>query len=365
MNHRSLERAASSVRRAKPPILAIAALLITSSAFALHASQSVSSKERPRLKRIDQPPTYVLNEGYDPIWPARVRKGIDITRAFLGNYGPVQVYVLGEQTDELDDESVRQAIIEAYCECRHADTPDEMPDCRSGPGKELIDKSRAGQESEAYLSFVDFTEPLIAELVFTNIHAMGGPVETRGIHEYTHVFQMSHAATPTWMMEGGAEFLASYLGSLHGWCEFESVMDDMLEAMAHRLREETEFKTRDAFYAQFGLHQMEDIDAATKEVKPYYWHLAYMTGSWAVAFIIHSSPSRSIKDFYSRFYELVDELGWQAALSKYTGFESTTAFYAAFNEFVAQSSEERRRVLLNLHQIASRITTTPKRPERF
>jgi hypothetical protein len=167
---------------------------------------------------------------------------------------------------------------------------------------------------------------------------------------------MSHAATPTWMMEGGAEFLASYLGSMNGWCEFEGLMEDMLGSLEYRLREETEFQTRAAFFTRFGIHQMEDIDAATEEVEPYYWHLAYMTGSWAVAFVIHSSPSRSIQEFYSDYYELVDTLGWEAALVEYTRFESLAAFYAAFDEFVAQGAEERREVLVDLKRIASSAT---------
>lgn len=215
---------------------------------------------------------------------------------------------------------------------------------------ELIEKARKGRESEAYLSGVPYADPPVAELIFTNPHAMGGAIETRGIHEYTHVFQLSHGPTPTWMMEGGAEFLASYLGARNGWCEFAPELEHNLENMECQLRENTDFKDRNAFYAQFGIHQMEDIDAATEEVKPYYWHLAYMTGTWAVAYIIHSSPSRSIREFSTRFYALVDELGWEQALANYTGFPDKDAFYEGFAEFIVLDPGKRRQMLDELKE---------------
>lgn len=327
------------------------ACIIVTAAFAIPLNaQSPSAPGRVQLKVLEHPPIYVTNEKYDQVWAKRVRNGIDVARDYLGNCGPVHVYVIGETTDELALEATRRELIEAFCACRHADTPEDMPDCRRGSGRELIEKSRAGKESEAYLSFIDYVEPPIAELVFTNVHAMGGPIETRGIHEYTHVFQMSHGATPTWLMEGGAEFMASYLGSRNGWCEFETELEHMLENLEYRLRLETEFKKREDFHARFGIHQMEDIDAATEEVKPYYWHLAYMTGTWAVAYLVHSSPSRSIHEFSTRFYALVDELGWEAALAKYTRFTDKGDFYEGFAEFIVLDPEKRRRMLDELKE---------------
>lgn len=309
----------------------------------LHA-QSPSSPDRIRLVPVTTAPTYHVNPGYDPVWQERIRAGIDAARSLLGDYGPVHVFVFGEESDELADEAVRTRLIEDYCALRRQD-PGAETDCLKFPGRELIEKARKGRESEAYLSWVPGIEPPFAELVFTNPHAMGGPIETRGIHEYTHVFQISHAATPTWMMEGGAEFMASCIGSMHGWCDFKQELERMLDSMAYRLHLETEFKKPEDFHARYGIAMMEDIDAADEEVKPYYWHLGYMTGTWAVAYMIHCSEGRSVREYCTRFHDLIDELGWEPALVEYTGFDDKQAFYDAFGTFIVSPSEERSRIL--------------------
>ena len=349
----------------------------------------MSEEGRMRLKKMDDPPKYIVIDGYDQVWEGRIRNGIDVTREYLGNYGPVYVYVLGEETDELADPAAREALIDAYCGLRSVGVPElflrtrttpgglvvvvatdagtsfdapahpladetsmyaafDRLQCREGPGLELFEKARKGRDSEAYLSGVPYADPPIAELVFTNPHSMGGPIETGGIHEYTHVFQLSHRPTPTWMMEGGAVFLASYLGDRNGWCEFVPDLESMLENLEYQLREHTDFEDRNAFYEEFGIHQMEDIDAASDEVKPYYWHLAYMTGSWAVAYMIHRSPTRSVGDFHTDFYALVDRAGWEDALAEYTGFPDKEAFYEGFSEFITLEPRARRKMLEEL-----------------
>ena len=53
------------------------------------------------MVRTEAEPQYVRNENY-PMKLFRVlKKGIDTTRDYLGNYGPLCVYIIGQEQDEL------------------------------------------------------------------------------------------------------------------------------------------------------------------------------------------------------------------------------------------------------------------------
>ncbi len=175
------------------------------------------------------------------------------------------------------------------------------------------------------MSFIDYTKPPVAELVFINPHKFRDPyLYTRGIHEYTHVFQRSFPETPTWMMEGGAEFFACYLGEKPGWSNVKGAMAKFMQNV-NRIED-----------PELGIQDMEDVDKAVPEIKKYYRHLAYDAGAWAVAFMIHKSSSRSIAGVPKKFYPLVAEKGWEMALVEYANMDDKPAFYEAFSEFLKQ-----------------------------
>ena len=62
-----------------------------------------AKKTAKYLAAIKEPPTYVRNENYDKKWFQTVKTGFDKTRDYLGNYGPVQVYIVGQEGEELSD----------------------------------------------------------------------------------------------------------------------------------------------------------------------------------------------------------------------------------------------------------------------
>ena len=298
--------------------------------IALHAcadfASAQESQEEKLLTRIKQPPTYVRNENYEQKWFDTVKAGIDKARDYLGNYGPVQVYIIGQQSDELEDPKICQAIVEAFCRRRHLNSRDRITDCLKGSGASLIERARDGS-TEAYLSYVDYTDPPFAELVFINPHGFPFPyLYTRGIHEYTHVFQRAFPRTPTWMTEGGAEFLAFYLGGRNKWVDFDQSMNQSLR-MVQSVGD-------DAMMKDF--EDVEKLEKEQPELKKYYRHLAYDAGVWAVAFAIHRSKSRSVKAYTKRFYPMVGRLGWQQALSRYANVRDTSEFYQRFQQFLDQ-----------------------------
>ena len=136
-----------------------------------------------RMVLTESDPEYVRNENYPEKWVRVLRKGIDTTREYLGNYGPLCVYIIGQEKDELKSDAVADRIIEAYCRNRHGEAEDRVQDCLRRKGGSLGDRARDGS-TEAYLSYVDFLDKPLAELVFINPHGFPMP--------YLHTLSLIH-----------------------------------------------------------------------------------------------------------------------------------------------------------------------------
>ena len=298
-------------------------------------------KRDPKAKTLSlhkAPPAYVRNAKDDSKWPEMIRDGIDAARKYFGNYGPVYVYILGHEDKTLNSDAFHREIVDAYCRHRCGDSKKELQACKSAHGAELVKKALSGR-GDAYLSFVDRTDPPIAELVFVNPHEFRDPyLYTRGIHEYTHVFQRSFPRTSTWMAEGGAEFFAAYLGEKHGWEKFHDAMKAFMRNV-HRVED-----------PELDIEDMEDVDEAPPEVKKYYRHLAYDAGAWAFAFMIHKSKRRSIADTTKILYPLVAKHGWERALVEFAQVDDKRTFYRAFNEFLKTPLDAQLEILATLEE---------------
>jgi hypothetical protein len=292
---------------------------------------------RPWTTKLAEPPRYFVSHDYDKRWSAAIKSGIDVARDYLGNYGPVQVYIVGQEDDELSDSVHRDDIAESFCRIHNAGSDRPFEDCLSSDGQEMAQKAVDGV-TEAFMTMAMDADPPTAELVFINAHTMGGEemMPTRSIHEYTHVYQKSFKFTPTWMMEGGAELLAAHLGEKHGWGN----RDQTMEWYARHLDEAEDL--------EFTIRDMEEIETAVPDVAKWHRELAYDAGAWAVAFAISESPTRSIRGYFRTFYPLVDELGWQEALCQYTGMNDVDAFYAGFQKLIERPLEDRRSMLRTL-----------------
>ena len=292
--------------------------------------------EKKSLSRHKAPPTYVRNEKDKSKWPGIIREGIDAARKYFGNYGPVYVYILGHKDKTLNSEEFHRELVEAYCRHHCGDHREKLRYCKAGPGMELVKKAHSGR-GDAYLSMVGDTDPPIAELVFINPHEFRDPyLYTRGIHEYTHVYQRSFPFTPTWMVEGGAEFFAAYLGEKHGWEKLGEAMKEFMRNV-HRVKDPA-----------LGIEDMEDVDKVSPAVKKYYRHLAYDAGAWAFAFMIHKSKRRSIADARKVLYPLVAKHGWERALVEFAQVKDKQAFYKEFRAFLKTPLEAQLKMLETL-----------------
>ena len=66
--------------------------------------------------------------------PGACRDAIKSTAAegasdYLGNYGPLQVYILGEEDDELADPAHQEAIAQVYCGIHNEGSEQPFEDC--------------------------------------------------------------------------------------------------------------------------------------------------------------------------------------------------------------------------------------------
>ena len=203
----------------------------------------------------------------------------------------------------------------------------------AGTRTEQIEKARNPETTEAYLSGIAHVEVPFAELFFINPHNFGkGEVQSRAIHEYSHVRQMALPPMPNWLMEGAAEVLAWHLGELNGWSNLQKFMGHGLNMI-------------DQAEGEYTIRDYEPQVPTRPGAEKYIRHYAYDAGAWAVVYLIHNSPKRSIRDFHVRFYPRVGEVGWEKALCEYGEFENTDAFYERFETFLAQPRAEKMRLL--------------------
>lgn len=292
------------------------------------------------LVQLDDAPTYHSIDGYDPIWLEYVREGVEMSRAYWGSYGPTHVWILGREKGSSISADAKRAFLEEYCEWRTGSSAQHsFSDCLGHAEEMLFDRVEDG-DSESWLSDTRDTEPRMAELVFLNVHeqfregdSVPGPF-VRGVHEYTHVFQMSFGAIPTWMAEGGAVFAENWIPWLEGRGDPRFMMMHLMRNVQREMRG-----------SELSIADMEAIETAPRSVAKHYLHLAYYSGAWATAFMVHKSSKQSVSTLRDEFYPLVKEIGWEGALSKYVGMQSKEEFYAAFEVFMDWPLEEQLSLL--------------------
>ncbi|MDG2095233.1 MAG: hypothetical protein P8J89_08185 [Phycisphaerales bacterium] len=288
----------------------------------------------------EEAPTYHLLDGYDPLWKNQIEQGVEMAREYWGSYGPVHVWILGNEDGHKIDPERSEAFIDDYCRWRLLHEQRTSEECREYMMERFIEVADRG-DSEAYLSWIQADQP-VAELVFINVdgwHHEDEPVPDpilRGMHEYTHVYQKAFDLTPTWMMEGGAVFTEGWLPYLEG-LRPRGYNLEMIMERAQGMR-----------HTGFTIADMENIDLASEEVAEYYLELAYDTGGWAVAFMVYNHPGRSVSTLRDEFYPMVNELGWEEALARYVGMENKNQFYEAFEEFMNDTRQSQSAMLMTL-----------------
>jgi|GEM_PF-353262 hypothetical protein len=262
-------------------------------------------------------------------------KWYNIAVAEWGNFGPVEIYIVGSDMDaaeQLEDE---------YCQ-RHKDLDSKW--------KEEWDCANANYQ--IFTNYVNEGGAAISTLKKTHLDydffmmimsaKYPGPEEESykpvTLHEYFHIYQHSHISDKCssdtrdtcerdakmggkgnpWWAEGGAEYMAQTLYSKQ-----EGVRDNYLqEVMKWKLE-----LSRDGYN-----NQNTSLDNLTRDSQIN----VYDVGSWFVAYLIHHEGEDA---FVNGFYGDVDKLGFDVAFEN--NFNKTKREYVAdFDVFFEQPVED-------------------------
>ena len=252
-----------------------------------------------------------------------------------GNYGPVEIYVIGEDLDAAKD------LEDLYCERHKAldSNWNEEWDCANENYQiftRYVDEGGAAISTfkRSYLEY-DFMMMIMSA-------KYPGPEEEDykpvTLHEYFHIFQHSQISDECsgdsrdtcerdpkmggkdkpWFAEGGAEFMAQSLYSTQ-----EGVRDNYLrEVMQRKLDMSQEgYNSQDEELDQLGYDAEVNV---------------YDVGAWFIAYLIHNEGESA---FIDGFYGDLDELGFEVAFEN--NFNKTKDEYLAeFYTFFAQPAED-------------------------
>ena len=252
-----------------------------------------------------------------------------------GNYGPVELFIIGEDVDAAKD------LEDLFCERHKAldDNWNEEWDC-ANENYQIF--TRYTDEGGAAISTFKRTYIEYDFLMMIMSAKYPGPSEEDykpvTLHEYFHIFQHSHISdectgdsrdacerhskmggenTP-WFAEGGAEFMAQSL-----YAEQDGVGENYLREVMQRKLE----MSQDGYNAQ---NSSLDQLTYSSEVN------AYDVGAWFIAYLIHHEGEDA---FLNGFYGDLDSLGFDAAFEN--NFNATKSEYLTdFDVFFAQSAEE-------------------------
>jgi len=275
--------------------------------------------------------TYVITSDLNQDTRTIVEEGISTGEEYLGNYGPLKVFIIGED--------IEAANIVAEMYCRWAYSPDKFNYCfEKDQGIEI-------REIAQYKGMNAFSQhsrdPMISNQSFIIGNPTFGLGSKIGIHEYIHVYQNAHKwneediGLPVWLEEGSAEFLAQYLGEKKGWTNFK---DHMLASL--KTAKELRVKHPDLTIKDIETSELRDrivcADGCTGT-------LQYETGEWATALLIYDYADMDV--FYKSYIPDIFEIGGAESFHKHFGL-TLEQFYIAFEEFM-NLTEQEQMIILN------------------
>ena len=319
---------------------------------------------------ISDEPTYYITDYDDSYYQATVnaiKDGINEGRNILGNYGPLNIFILGPDAESVED------LVRVFCKnkvnSRYPEDPEtQIALCVSHNGQ-LISNAANGIPGAGLSTARDADTP-VKQITFVSPHTRGknsSELRRTGLHEYTHAYQdsfylrkwISHfgpgtrsrhsslEATdpmrpgPRWIAEGSADYLSWYIAGKKGWVGSQSGIKDFTNEMDKRMTTIESFRVSNP---DFFLSESQDLnldqirERAGKETES---TLLYKTGSWAIAWIVHQAGYDA---FYKDFFQDLPKLGWKSSFEKNIGM-SIDEFYTKFDEFMSKSRQEKLAIL--------------------
>ena len=308
-----------------------------------NSSEPVDQETRDSAQRLvdsgwnstqDSPATYFVTTDLSSDSLEIVKDGIQAAENYLGSYGPLRVYVIGSDTNATDE------AIEDYCAWSY--NQDQLEHCRSDQGVAIFEMAYY-EGSNAFAQHSRGRHSPTQAFVIGNPLGIGGGYGSKiSLHEYVHIYQGAHQLFegadrfgldwPIWMEEGGAEFLAVYLGDGQGWVSFEGAMEEALVTARH---------LRDLVPNLTIADLAENRDRVGDYCGLCIGAMQYETGQWAVALL---ASKTSIDAVYLEFYPLAYEHGVDTAFFLTFGL-TLDEFLVEFESFMEQPFDEQIAIL--------------------
>ena len=277
-------------------------------------------------------PTYVMTSDLDEESLQVVQAGITKAQEYLGNYGPLKVFIIGTDIEAAD------VVAREFCEWTYE-------------GQERIDECFDDEqgieirELAAYDSGGAYAESDGRELSTpTRAITIGNPPydpDDNGLiggykvamHEYIHIYQHAHITDddeiPGWIEEGSAELLAMFLAGY-----YEEYLHDSVK-VARELREN---------HPGLTIKDLEDdktSEALQKDCRECYWRLQSETASLATVLLINQT---SMDYFFKDYIPSIFYLGKEKAFENAFGY-TIDEFYITFEEFLNLPESEQLEIL--------------------
>lgn len=327
------------------------ALLFAITAFLLCPMPPVAGEDLPKKQHppsSNQRPILRIAEGLngDGALAKYYQRGLDYAIQYFGKHGPYYIYLLGPDSEQ----SVRN-IYHQRAQSR-VDTKSKQPAAEQIEAflkqPHVIAEMQAvlAGKAEGGLTWTQET-PLLYEDVTTNAKQREqDPVENTwgALHEYHHVFQMSHCDTTqprtsdkninSWMAEGMATYSSAKFMENLGLVDFKKYMLQLRKTGGN-----IGHPSINEFFTKTKAWQLENETYwETGESAPVY----YMLGAWATAYLIHVQGVDEVvvlKDWYQD----IPSIGKSASFRKHMGL-SLADFYKRFSVFIRQSDEKTMKI---------------------
>ena len=290
------------------------------------------------------PPTFHVAKGLneDGSLVKYYQRGLRYATNYFGIRGPYHIYLLSSDSEQSIHNIYRERAASRVNPNANSSASEQMESYLKQPNVRAEIQAVLSGKSEGGLTWTQET-PILYEDVTTNAKQREkDPTENTwgALHEYHHVFQMSHCDTRkprssdhhinSWMAEGMATYSSAKFMENLGLIDFEDYMLQLRKtggnigrpSINDYLKNKNQWQLQNETYWE------------TQEAPTVY----YMIGAWATAYLIHVEgvdEAVVLRDWYHD----IARLGKAAAFKKHMGL-SLAEFYQRFDRFIRLSDKE-------------------------
>ncbi len=264
------------------------------------------------------------------------RRGLDYAIKYFGNYGPYYVYLLGPDSEESVRNIYRRRAASRVDPSASASAREQIEAYLKQPNVVSEIESVLSGKAHGGLTWTQ-DPPLLFEDVTTNATERDrNAIENTwgALHEYHHVFQISHCDTKqerssdkhinSWMAEGMATYSSAKFMENLGFIDFKDYMLSLRKSGGNIGRP--------------GINEFVEKVETWRLDEESYWQTGesptvyYMIGAWATAYLIHVQGVDEVT-VLKNWYRDIPRVGKAAAFEKHMGL-SLKQFYEKFEAFI-------------------------------